>query len=42
MCFVDFKKAVDSVWHLALKLKSLEYGISGNFFDIIDNIYKTT
>ena len=40
MCFVDFKKAFDSVWHLALKLKLLEYGISGKFYDIIDNMYK--
>ena len=40
MCFIDFKKAFDSVWHLALKLKLLEYGISGKFYDIIDNMYK--
>ena len=41
MCFVDFKKAFDSVWHLAHKLKLLEYGISGKFYDIIDNMYKS-
>ena len=39
LCFVDSKKAFDSVWHLGLKVKLLEYGISGKLYDIIGNMY---
>ena len=40
LCFVDSKKAFESVWHLGLKVKLLEYGISVKLYDIIDNMYK--
>ena len=39
MCFVDFKKAYDSVWRKALMLKILETGIRGNMFKVIENMY---
>ena len=35
MCFVDFRKAYDSVWREALMCKLLGYDISGNFFGVI-------
>ena len=41
-CFVDFKKAFDSVWHDALFRKLENKGINGKFLDIIRNIYKQT
>uniref|UniRef100_A0A8C5N4T6 Reverse transcriptase domain-containing protein n=1 Tax=Leptobrachium leishanense TaxID=445787 RepID=A0A8C5N4T6_9ANUR len=34
-CFVDFKKAFDSVWHPGLFLKLLESGIGGKTYDVI-------
>ena len=40
LCFVDFKKAFDSVWHDALMLKLLENGVCGNFFKVIKNMYE--
>ena len=40
ICFVDFKKAYDSVWREALMLKLLEAGIRGNFFYTIENMYQ--
>ena len=33
-CFVDLKKACDSVWH-DVYLKFLENGIGGRFYDLI-------
>ena len=39
LCFVDFRKAYDSVWREALMLKLLRTGIRGNFFGIIENMY---
>ena len=38
-CFIDFKKAFDSVWRDALLLKLLDYGICGNFFRTIEDMY---
>ena len=38
-CFIDFKKAFDSVWHEGLYLKLLENGIGGNFYSLIKNLY---
>ena len=32
-CFVDFKKAFDSVWHQGLYSKLLENKIGGHFYD---------
>ena len=39
LCFVDFKKAYDSVWQEALMLKLLRSGIRGNYFGVIRNMY---
>ena len=41
LCFVDFRKAYDSVWRDALMLKLLRSGIRGNFFGIISNMYQS-
>lgn len=39
-CFIDFKKAFDSVWHDALLLKLLKVGIGGPFYNIIKSMYQ--
>ena len=41
-CFVDFKKAFDSVWHKGLYLKLLENGIGGRFYDLVKDLYSNT
>lgn len=41
-CFVDFKKAFDSVWHDGLFYKIKTAGICGNLLDLIKDIYKKT
>lgn len=38
-CFVDFKKAFDSIWHEGLLYKLLESGIGGKTYDIINSMY---
>ena len=38
-CFVDFKKAFDSIWHQGLLYKLLKYNIGGTFYKIISNMY---
>lgn len=40
LCFVDFRKAYDTVWRQALMLKLLESGIAGSFFGIIEDMYR--
>ena len=41
VCFVDFRKAYDSVWRQALMLKLLSQSVSGMFFQICEgNVYK--
>ena len=40
MCFVDFRKAYDSVWRDALMMKLMRSGIKGNFFGVIENMYQ--
>ena len=40
LCFVDFRKAYDSVWRDALLLKLLRIGIKGKFFGVIENMYQ--
>ena len=39
-CFVDFKKAFDSVWHDGLLLKLLRNKIGGKFYSLIKNLYR--
>jgi hypothetical protein len=41
-CFVDFRKAFDSVWHDGLFLKLLKNKIGGKFFDLIKNLYSNS
>ena len=41
-CFIDFKKAFDSVWHASLFYKLLHYKIGGIFYDLIKNLYSKT
>ena len=41
-CFIDFKKAFDSVWHDGLFYKLLHYKIGGKFYDLIKNLYSKT
>ena len=41
-CFVDFKKAFDSIWHDGLFLKLLENKIGGRFYDLIKDLYTNT
>ena len=38
-CFIDFKKAFDSIWHKGLFIKLLENNINGNCYKLIRNIY---
>ena len=41
-CFVDFKKAFDSVWREALFYKLLKLGIHGNFYLLLKDMYNNT
>ena len=41
-CFIDFKKAFDSVWHKGLFCKLLENKIGGRFYELIKNLYSNT
>ena len=41
-CFIDFKKAFDSIWRQALLFKILHKGIGGKFYSIIKNMYCST
>ena len=41
-CFIDFKKAFDSVWRDGLFYKLLQYSIGGKFYDLIKNHYSKT
>ena len=41
-CFIDFKKAFDSVWHDGLLCKLLRYKIGGKFYDLIKTLYSKT
>jgi hypothetical protein len=38
-CFVDLRKAFDTVIHTGLKLKLLEIGVGTNFYNVIKNMY---
>ena len=41
-CFVDLKKAYDTVWHENLFMRLSGYGIDGNFLFILKKIYQQT
>ena len=41
-CFVDFKKAFDSIWHDGLLYKLLKHKIEGKFYDLIKTLYSKT
>ena len=38
-CFVDIKKAYDTVWQAGLKAKLLKYGVTGRMFNAISSLY---
>ena len=38
-CFIDFKKAFDSVWHEGLLIRPLQNNINGKFYQLIKNLY---
>lgn len=38
-CFVDFRKAFDSIWHEGLFYRLLESGIGGKTYDFIKDMY---
>jgi len=38
-CFIDFKKAFDSIWHEGLLYKLLKNNVNGNFYKLIKNLY---
>lgn len=38
-CFIDLKKAFDSIWHKGLLYKLLQNNVSGRFYDLIKDIY---
>ncbi len=38
-CFVDLKKAFDSIWHDGLYYKLLQSGVGGKVYDIIKSMY---
>ena len=40
MCFVDFKKAYDSVWQKGLFAKLEALNINGYFLDLHESFYK--
>ena len=39
VCFIDLRKAFDSVLHPALMLKLIEAGVGGNFFRVLKSMY---
>ena len=41
-CFVDVRKAYDSIWREALLKKLLGYGVRTNFVFLLGNMYKKT
>jgi hypothetical protein len=41
-CFVDFQKAFDTVIHTGLKIKLLKLGVGSLFYQVINNMYKTS
>lgn len=40
-CFIDIKKAYDTVWHDGMKIKLKRYGIHGRMYDAICSLYSS-
>ena len=41
-CFVDFRKAFDTVWHIGLLYKLRNSGVSDLFYNVMKNMYENT
>ena len=41
-CFVDFKKAFDSIWHVGLLNKLLQINVGGCFYNLIKSLYSNS
>ena len=41
-CFVDFRKAFDSVWHDGLLYKVLQINVRANFYKVIKSLYSNS
>ena len=41
-CFVDFRKAFDSVWHDGLLYKLLQINVRGSFYKVIKSLYSNS
>ena len=41
-CFMDFRKAYDSIWQQALFKKLSGYGVSTNSVSLLKNMYEKT
>ena len=41
-CFVDFRKAFDTVIHTGIKIKLLQTGVGSKFYNIVKNMYNTS
>lgn len=41
VCFVDYEKAFDTVWHSGLLYKIQNMGITGNFYKVIKSMYSS-
>ena len=41
-CFVDFRKAFDSVWRKGLRYKLLRSGIGGKFYELVKTMYSNS
>ena len=41
-CFVDFRKAFDSVWHDGLMYKLLQINVGGSFYKVIKSLYSNS
>ena len=41
-CFVDFRKAFDTVWHIGLLYKLRNSGVSDIFHNVIKHMYENT
>ena len=39
-CFIDLRKAFDTVWHEGLLLKLQKAEINGNIYDLIKSVYQ--